>query len=180
KMVPVLLILVAAMSMRLVCEHAGTPNYLAELISDVHTMWVPLASFLVSALVAFMTGSSWATMGIMLPIVVPLAAVDMGPQGVWLLASAAAVLDGAIFGDHCSPISDTTVMSSAAAGCPHDEHVVTQLPYAVTVMVAAAGFGYVGVSLGWWGALTALALASVSLWLFLMLMGRPSVVQQTR
>jgi Na+/H+ antiporter NhaC len=141
---PVLVILVCAMSIRAVCDQAGTPAYLSAMLGNANGMWLPVAAFGVSAIVAFMTGSSWATMGILLPIVVPLAARDGGPDGIWLLAASAAVLDGSIFGDHCSPISDTTVMSSAASGCPHDEHVLTQLPYAVVVMLCAAVFGYIG------------------------------------
>ena len=97
-------------------------------------------------------------MGILLPIVIPLAATAPGagdqPSG-WLLAAAAAVLDGAIFGDHCSPISDTTVMSSAASDCPHDVHVLTQLPYALTAMLVAAVVGYVGTALLSWPAWSA-------------------------
>ncbi len=170
-MAPVLAILVSAMAMRVVCELAGTPGYLAALLGGVHDAWVPVLSFFVAAVVASMTGSSWATMGILLPIVVPLAARAPGPEGIWLLAATAAVLDGAIFGDHCSPISDTTVMSSAASGCPHDQHVLTQLPYALTVMVAAAGFGYLGSAWleiqPWW----VLPPAALALALFLRLVG---------
>ena len=73
----------------------------------------------------------------------------MAPGGeVVLLLCFAAVLDGAIFGDHCSPISDTTVMSSIASACDHLDHVRTQVPYALTTMLAAAGLGYVGVAQG--------------------------------
>ncbi|MCO4761410.1 MAG: hypothetical protein KC502_07890 [Myxococcales bacterium] len=171
-MAPVLAILVCAMAMRVVCDQAGTPSYLAALLGGVTGPWVPLLSFFVAALVAFMTGSSWATMGILLPIVVPLAATDPGPAAVWLLASTAAVLDGAIFGDHCSPISDTTVMSSAASGCPHDVHVWTQLPYALTVMAAAAIFGYVGTAHAGLSAWAALGLAAVTLVIFVTMVGR--------
>ncbi len=162
-MLPVLVILICAMSMRAVCDQAGTPSYLAAMLTGVAGAWVPLISFFIAALVAFMTGSSWATMGILLPIVVPLAATHPGPASVWLLGATAAVLDGAIFGDHCSPISDTTVMSSAASGCPHDVHVWTQLPYAATVMVAAALFGYAGTAWLDLSAPMALLLATLAL-----------------
>ncbi len=180
---PVLAILVCAMAMRAVCDASGTPGYLAAMLADVSGFWMPVTSFAVAALVAFMTGSSWATMGILLPIVVPLAAVDPGPGAIWLLAAAAAVLDGAIFGDHCSPISDTTVMSSAASGCPHDEHVLTQLPYALAVMVAAAGFGYVGISataLPPWTAIVAGTIAlAAGLWTLAHKPGRPTDATST-
>jgi Na+/H+ antiporter NhaC len=106
-----------------------------------------------------LTGSSWATMGILLPVVVPLAAPLAAVHPAWLLAATAAVLDGAIFGDHCSPLSDTTVMSSAAAGVSHDEHVWTQIPYALLVMIAVAIFGYIGVAVFDWAPWQGLLLA---------------------
>ena len=154
---PIFVILVAAMSMRVVTEAAGTPVYLAALVGSASGPWLPVVSFLTAGLVAFLTGSSWATMGILLPIVVPLggALVAGGGHIGWLLAAAAGVLDGAIFGDHCSPISDTTVMSSAASGCPHDEHVRTQLPYALAAMLVAALVGYVATAWLEWPAWTA-------------------------
>lgn len=161
---PVLVILVCAMAIRAVCDQAGTPAYLSSILGQTGGVWMPLAAFAVSAIVAFLTGSSWATMGILLPIVIPLAARDPGPEAIWLLAASAAVLDGSIFGDHCSPISDTTVMSSAASGCPHDEHVLTQLPYALTVMLLASLFGYVGIS---WLAIAPGLAAPPSPWLAL-------------
>lgn len=145
-MAPVLVLLLAAMSMRAATTDAGTPLWLAALLGESAGAALPLAAFLVSALVAFLTGSSWATMGILLPVVVPLAAPLAAAHPAWLLAATAAVLDGAIFGDHCSPLSDTTVMSSAAAGVSHDEHVWTQIPYALLVMVLVAVFGYIGVA----------------------------------
>ena len=98
-----------------------------------------------SAAIAFATGTSWGTMGILIPTVLPLAYAMGGRDNpVLLYLAAGAVLDGAIFGDHCSPISDTTVMSSLSSGCNHLDHIRTQLPYAVTVMLTAAGFGYLG------------------------------------
>jgi Na+/H+ antiporter NhaC len=161
QMAPILVILVAAMAMRQVTSDAGAPTWIAAQLGDVSGAALPLASFLVAALVAFLTGSSWATMGILLPVVVPLAAPWGAAHPAWLLAATAAVLDGAIFGDHCSPLSDTTVMSSAAADVGHDEHVATQLPYALLGMVAAGAAGYVGTAyldLGPWQALLAGAL----------------------
>ncbi len=169
---PVLVILVCAMAMRAVCDAAGTPSYLAAMLGGISGMWMPVACFFVAALVAFMTGSSWATMGILLPIVVPLGAAAPGPDGIFLLGASAAVLDGAIFGDHCSPISDTTVMSSAASGCAHDEHVITQLPYALTVMLAAAIFGYVATAWLEVPAWTAWLPASIALTTVVFVFGR--------
>ena len=158
-MAPVLVLLLAAMSMRAATTDAGTPLWLAALLGESTGAALPLAAFLVSALVAFLTGSSWATMGILLPVVVPLAAPLAAVHPAWLLAATAAVLDGAIFGDHCSPLSDTTVMSSAAAGVSHDEHVWTQIPYALLVMIAVAIFGYIGVAVFDWAPWQGLLLA---------------------
>jgi Na+/H+ antiporter NhaC len=108
--------------------------------------------FLLSGIVAFATGSSWSTMSILLPIVVGLAygmgrdaalAETAAQSGMLLmLMSIGAVLEGAIFGDHCSPISDTTVMSSIAAAADHVDHVRTQIPYSVTTMLVAMILGY--------------------------------------
>lgn len=114
---------------------------------------LPLAIFLLAAFVSFATGSSWSTMGLLLPTVIPVA-WEVGPTtpagnlGLTLLA-ASAVLDGSIFGDHCSPLSDTTILSSAACSCNHVDHVRTQLPYALLSMIMAAGMGYLPCALGW-------------------------------
>ena len=100
--------------------------------------------FIVSAGMAFSIGTSWGTFGIMLPIVVPAAEV----LGLPLAPFVAAALSGGIFGDHCSPISDTTIISSMAAATDHIDHVRTQLPYALTGgAIAAVGFAVVGVLL---------------------------------
>jgi Na+/H+ antiporter NhaC len=134
--------------------------------------WLPLLIFLASAGIAFATGTSWGTMGILIPAVLPLAhALGGAERPLLLYLSAGAVLDGAIFGDHCSPISDTTVMSSLSSGCHHLDHIRTQLPYAVAVMVLAALLGYVGHAWGLplWGCYGLSGLALVAL---LLLAGR--------
>lgn len=107
--------------------------------------WLPLAIFATAAMVSFATGTSWGTMGILCPIAVTIAAKlgeDLGPENMeqalqLFYASVGAVLAGAIFGDHCSPISDTTVLSSVASGCSVEEHVWTQMPYALLVAVVS-------------------------------------------
>jgi Na+/H+ antiporter NhaC len=97
--------------------------------------------FLVAAGIAFSTGSSWGTFAIMLPIAVPIATA----LGLPVTAFVAASLSGGVFGDHCSPISDTTIVSSLASASDHIEHVRTQLPYALLAgSVAAIGFAIVG------------------------------------
>ena len=93
---------------------------------------VPLIVFLASMLISFTTGTSWGTFAIMMPIAVPLAYKLSGGLGPEVIASIAAVFGGGIFGDHCSPVSDTTVLSSSFTSCDRIDHVVTQLPYAVT------------------------------------------------
>lgn len=108
--------------------------------------WVPVSVFVAAALISFATGTSWGTMGILCPLAVQVSAnlaAGLEPSVALQLfyASVGAVLAGAVFGDHCSPISDTTILSSIGAGCRHEEHVSTQLPYAVVVAVVAIGIG---------------------------------------
>jgi Na+/H+ antiporter NhaC len=128
-----------------------TDAFLAAVLGErVSPLLLPLATFLLAAGIAFATGTSWGTMGILLPVAVPLAytmtAGDIAGPIVWL--TAAAVLDGAIFGDHCSPISDTTILSATASSCDPLDHVWTQAPYAVTCMLLAGIGGYYGVAYG--------------------------------
>jgi len=109
-------------------------------------VWLPLAIFVAAAVVSFATGTSWGTMGILTPVSVEvgagLAAGTADPMSLFL-SCIGAVLAGSVFGDHCSPISDTTVLSSLATGCRHEEHVWTQMPYAlVTALVAVACGNY--------------------------------------
>lgn len=145
-------ILVLAWAIRAVCEDLGTSIYLVGAVQDVLSPFLlPLITFLLAGTVAFATGTSWGTMGILLPAMIPLAMVmtdglEHAPVLVFLCFGA--VLDGAIFGDHCSPISDTTVLSSMASSCDHVDHVRTQAPYALTTMALAALTGYLGVAYG--------------------------------
>lgn len=145
-------ILVLAWSIQGVCSDLGTGIYLVGAVHDLITpVMLPVLTFLLASVIAFATGTSWGTMGILLPAIIPLAVLmthDVEGGYVILMLCFGAVLDGAIFGDHCSPISDTTVMSSIASSVDHIDHVRTQFPYAATVMLVAAGFGYVGVAAG--------------------------------
>lgn len=130
-----------------VCKDLGTAGYLAVVLGDaIPDIVLPVILFLLSAMVAFSTGSSWSTMTILLPLVVGLA-FRLGENGtiggeLLVVMSIGAVLEGAIFGDHCSPISDTTVMSSIASASDHIDHVRTQAPYALVTMLAALLLGY--------------------------------------
>ncbi len=141
-------VLIAAWGIKAVCDDLGTGLAIIALIGDgLPPLWIPLTVFVLSGAIAFSTGTSWGTMALVLPIAAPLSATLSGDPLI-VLASLGAVLDGAIWGDHCSPISDTTVLSSTASGCPHLAHVRTQIPYATLAMGAAGLWGYVGVSGG--------------------------------
>ncbi len=151
-------ILILAWAIKEVCTDVGTSTYLTAALSPlISPLLLPLLIFLLASVVAFSIGTSWTTMAILIPTVVPLAHA-LGGLPLTILA-AAAVLDGAIFGDHCSPISDTTVMSSIASSCDHIDHVKTQLPYALTTMTLAGLLGYLGTAgfyPGWVGLLLGL------------------------
>ncbi|HOQ39511.1 MAG TPA: Na+/H+ antiporter NhaC family protein [Fervidobacterium sp.] len=126
----------------------GLSIFLSEVVtSGGFPLWLlPLVVFLIAALISFATGTSWGTFSIMIPITMPIAIALAEKTGANLMNSAlvsiGAAVGGAIFGDHCSPISDTTILSSTGASCPHLEHVATQIPYAVFCMVIA-GIGYI-------------------------------------
>jgi len=130
-----------------VCRDLGTAQYLTVMLGDFEfPLFLPVILFLLSGAIAFATGSSWSTMSILLPLVVGLAfglgeRVEIGGAAL-LVLSIGAVLEGSIFGDHCSPISDTTVLSSVASACDHIDHVRTQIPYSVFTMVTAIAVGY--------------------------------------
>jgi Na+/H+ antiporter NhaC len=155
-MVVAFAILILAWSLGLVTEEIGTARYLTQILSDnLDPRLVPALVFITAAAISFATGTSWATMAILLPLVVPLivamggaSAAVGGLSSTLLLATVSAVLAGAIFGDHCSPISDTTVLSSMASACDHMDHVRTQLPYAVTVAMVALVLGYIATPFG--------------------------------
>jgi Na+/H+ antiporter NhaC len=139
-----------------VCRDLATADYLVALLSGwLPPVLLPLLLFAVASAVSFATGSSWSTMSILLPNVVALAAslgeqTQLGVIGM-VAISIGAVLDGAIFGDHCSPISDTTVLSSVASGSDHLDHVRTQAPYALVTAALAVTCGYLpSVLFAWW------------------------------
>jgi Na+/H+ antiporter NhaC len=137
------LVLLLALTLGAVTQELGTGDYVAGIVGGRVPLFllVPLV-FLVAAGIAFSTGSSWGTFAIMLPIAVPIGTA----LGLPVTAFVAASLSGGVFGDHCSPISDTTIVSSLASASDHIEHVRTQLPYALTAgAVAAVGFSLVGV-----------------------------------
>ncbi len=151
-----MVVLTLAWSLGAVTQDLQTAPFLAQVLEgNVPLQLIPVLVFVVSAGMAFATGTSWTTMAIMIPLVVPLTVslgggvgFEGGAQYSVLLGAISSVLAGAIFGDHCSPISDTTVLSSTAAGCDHVDHVRTQLPYALLVAVVAMLFGDIGTAYG--------------------------------
>ena len=155
-----MIILVLAWSMAEISSELNTAEFLiANLGASLPAPLLPASVFVLSAFTAFSTGSSSGAMGILLPLVMPLSWAIMAangqsdPEHYYLLySSVSGVLAGAVWGDHCSPISDTTVMSSLSAGCDHIEHVRTQLPYALLAGAAALLVGTVPTSFGvpWW------------------------------
>lgn len=154
------LILVLAWGLSDITVSLGTADYLVSIFGEtLNPYWMPAIIFILSALTAFATGSSWGTMGILMPLVVPLG-WEIGnstglPTDVTLeviYASVSAVLAGSVWGDHCSPISDTTILSSLASQCDHIEHVNTQLPYSMIVGVISV-LGMIGImvlGIPWW------------------------------
>ena len=141
-MLTAIVILILAWSIALVTKHLHTADFISQVMVSVNIspQFIPALTFILAALVAFSTGSSWGTMAILYPLILPAS---------WLIAQnyglehggsldifhnvVSAVLAGSVLGDHCSPISDTTILSSLASSCNHIEHVRTQLPYALTV-----------------------------------------------
>jgi Na+/H+ antiporter NhaC len=152
RIVPAAAILVLAWSIREVCDDIGTALFLSSLLKGtVDPLLLPAAIFLISSAVAFATGTSFGAMGLLLPTVAPLA-YTLGSPAVFYM-SLGSVLDGSIFGDHCSPISDTTVLSSISSSCDLSDHVRTQMPYAILCMVVAIACGYLPAAYGiapWW------------------------------
>ena len=133
-MVYATLILITAWSIGSICSELGTAPYIVSVLGGIMSpVILPILTFLVSALIAISTGTSWGTMAIVVPIVIPLG-VSVDANLPIVISS---VLTGAVMGDHCSPISDTTVMSSTFAGSDHIDHVRTQMPYAITVALIA-------------------------------------------
>jgi Na+/H+ antiporter NhaC len=144
-----LTVLILAWSLKNACLGLKTGDFLAKAWGDsLSPMLFPGLVFVTAACISFATGTSYGTMTILIPTVVPVAMALEGDYGLITMISIGAILDGAIFGDHCSPISDTTIMSSIGSSCDHVHHVRTQLPYCIVVAVLALGLGYVPAAMG--------------------------------
>jgi len=144
------LILISAWSLKNCCDSLSTDRFLTNLlIGNVSPLFFPAIVFIVASVTSFATGTSWGTMAIIIPTAVPIAfALDGQTYGLTTTITLGAVLDGAIFGDHCSPISDTTIISSIASRCDHIQHVRTQLPYSLFVAALALFCCYIPAGLG--------------------------------
>jgi len=128
-LVPLAVLMMLAFAIGDLCDALGTGPYVARVAeASLPTAIIPAVVFVVSAFIAFSTGTSWGTFAIMIPIAIPM----VGLIGLNAPLMLAAVLGGGVFGDHCSPISDTTIISSMASACDHIDHVRTQLPYALS------------------------------------------------
>lgn len=182
-----MVVLVLAWSMSDVTTALNAKGYLITILGEsMPAAWVPAAVFALAGVTAFATGTSWGTMGILVPLVVPLSWAIMTVNGMTevgdmhiLYSSVSCVLAGAVWGDHCSPISDTTVLSSIASGCNHIEHVRTQLPYALLVGLVALVIGTVpgGYGVPPW---VSLLVGGVVLYVVLRLRGRQADVDAGR
>ena len=136
-MVPAILILTFAWTLKGMTDSLGAKEYVAGLVGGISGPWLalfPAVVFVVGAFLAFATGTSWGTFGILIPIVV---STFSGTNHTMMIISISACMAGAVCGDHCSPISDTTIMASAGAQCSHINHVSTQLPYVLVVAVVS-------------------------------------------
>ena len=128
RMMQIAIILVLAWTLSVIGKDLGAPAYISSIVENGFPSWLlPAIVFLLGGIISFATGSSWGTFAVLFPLVIPAAATLGAP----LVVVVAAVLSGGLFGDHCSPISDSTILSSTGAGCNQFEHFRTQLPYAV-------------------------------------------------
>jgi len=179
-MLTAIIILVLAWALADITKDLHTADFLTNLFKDnIDPIWLPALTFILGAIVSFSTGSSWGTMAILYPLMIPASwtiSIESGlsPDAAYAILSnvVSCVLAGSVLGDHCSPISDTTILSSLASACYHIDHVRTQLPYALTVGLVALFVGTIPATLGlpWWGTFP---LASIVLLGLVLVMGRP-------
>ena len=181
-----LIVLTLAWSIGSVCTELHTADYVVRLTEAVLSpQWLPAIVFVLSALIAFATGSSWGTLSILMPLVIPIAHAVAGSAGMAvtdatystvLVGTISSVLAGSVWGDHCSPISDTTILSSTASGCDHIAHVRTQIPYALGAGLLGIVVGDIPTAYGMspW---ISLLLGSVIIVVVVRWLGRPTAVE---
>ena len=179
-MLPIASILVLAWCLSALSEKMHTAQFLITILQgNVVPELIPGITFILAGVVAFATGTSWGTMGILYPLILPTSfflSVDSGlppdqAMNIFLICTSS-VLAGAVFGDHCSPISDTTILSSLASGCNHIKHVQTQIHYALTVATVALSVGILPASFGISSIIT-IPTCLVILWLAIHYLGKP-------
>ncbi|VYS76052.1 Na+/H+ antiporter NhaC family protein [Campylobacter ureolyticus] len=178
-MIITIVILLLAWSLSSIIKDLGTSKYLVGILSDSVPLWVlPTTIFILGSFISFSTGTSYGTMGILMPLAIPLAFAIGGYNGLtehtlhsYIIINIGSVLTGAIFGDHCSPISDTTILSSMGAGCNHIDHVATQMPYALSIGAISILIGYLPVSFGM-PVVFSLALGVISIFALLKIIGK--------
>lgn len=154
-MMPAMIILVLAWSLASTTTELNTSSYLTYIfLGSLKPIYLPVIIFILAALISFSTGSSWSTMAILYPVAIPLTwtiCMEAGftPDEAWpmMYNVISVVLAASVLGDHCSPISDTTILSSLATDCNHIEHVRTQLPYALTVGAVSLVFGFLSTAI---------------------------------
>lgn len=167
-------ILVLAWALGSVCRDLDTAGFLIGAVGDwMAPAWIPASVFVLAALVSFATGTSWGTMAILFPLVVPLAHQVAPGQETILFGTVSSILAGSVWGDHCSPISDTTVLSSMATSCDHMDHVRTQLPYALMVGAVSLVCAELPVAAGWYGPWVGLLVGAVVMLSVFELVSRP-------
>jgi Na+/H+ antiporter NhaC len=182
-MLTAIIILVLAWSIALLTQHLHTADFISQSLVHINLapFLVPALTFILAALVAFSTGSSWGTMAILYPLILPaswLIAEQAGLEHAMALSLfynvVSCVLAGSVLGDHCSPISDTTILSSLASSCNHIDHVRTQLPYALTVGGTAVAVGTIPSAYGIPGYITFPA-GILLMWLVVHFFGKKSM-----
>lgn len=170
-LLPTVIILTLAWALSAVISDLHTSKYIIASIPETFTPhYLPAIIFILSAIISFATGSSWGTMAVIFPLALPLA-YSLNPEGYVIYSCIASVLSGAVFGDHCSPISDTTILSSMASDCDHLNHVKTQIPYAITVGLVSLFLMIIPTS----NPLINLIIGLLILWIIIRLIGKKQV-----
>jgi Na+/H+ antiporter NhaC len=173
-MVPACVILILAWSINSVCQELHTAEFVIGAVEGWLTpALLPAIVFIIAAVVSFATGTSWGTMAILFPLVVPLAHNLAPGEETIMLGAISSILAGAVWGDHCSPISDTTILSSLATSCDHIDHVRTQLPYALLVGFISIVFGELGTATGLYPGWLGLVLGAIALVGVVRYLGKP-------
>ncbi len=173
-------ILLLAWSLSSVISDLQTATFLTSILAkSVPKFLLPSLIFILGSVISFSTGTSYGTMGILMPLAIPIGHTIGNADAAYTIVCTSAVLTGAIFGDHCSPISDTTILSSMGAGCNHINHVRTQLPYAIFVGIITIVFGYLPAGLGL-SVFFIMPISCVALFFGLMIIGEvvPSVDEE--